>query len=285
LSFPDSEQLKGVSMELEFWGTRGTCPVSGKDKVKYGGHTACASLTAPSGEVIIIDAGTGLRDLGRKLAAEHRETCPHLHLLLTHFHLDHVMGLPFFAPFYSDKTTMTFYTDEEPEEAERLLTALMAGRLFPLALAELRSTRHFRKLHAGSLEIGGVRIKHHPLNHPQGSLAFRLEGGESSVVFATDTEHPLKGVDEALAEFCRKAGHLIYDATFTPEDYEAGKRGWGHSTWEAGTRLAEAAAVGRLYLSHLNPDFSDRQVDEIVRQARRHFPRTFALHPGMLLSI
>ncbi len=83
-------------MELDFWGTRGTCPVSGKNKVKYGGHTACASLTAPSGEVIIIDAGTGLRDLGRKLAAEHTETCPHLHLLLTHFHLDHVMGLPFF---------------------------------------------------------------------------------------------------------------------------------------------------------------------------------------------
>jgi len=272
-------------MELDFWGTRGTCPVSGKDMVKYGGQTACASLAAAGGEVIIIDAGTGLRGLGQKLGRERGEGNLHLHLLLTHFHLDHVMGLPFFGPFYSDKTTMTFYTDEEPEEAERLLTALMAGRLFPLDLPELRSTRHFRKLHAGSLEIGGVRIKHHPLNHPQGSLAFRLEGGESSVVFATDTEHPLKGVDEALAEFCRKAGHLIYDATFTPEDYEAGKRGWGHSTWEAGTRLAEAAAVGWLYLSHLNPDFSDREVDRIVRLARRRFARTVAAHPGMHLTI
>jgi len=272
-------------MELEFWGTRGTCPVSGKDKVKYGGHTACASLTAPSGEVIIIDAGTGLRDLGRKLAAEHRETCPHLHLLLTHFHLDHVMGLPFFSPLYSERATVTFYSEAEPEETECLLAALMAGRLFPVDVAELRSSRHFKKLPAGSLEIGGLRISHHALNHPQGSVAFRLDSGGRSVVFSTDTEHPLKGVDEGLADFSRKADTFIYDATFTPEEYEAHRRGWGHSTWEAGTKLAEAAAVGRLYLSHLNPDFSDRQVDGIVRQARRQFPRTLALHPGMLLKI
>jgi phosphoribosyl 1,2-cyclic phosphodiesterase len=272
-------------VEIEFWGTRGTCPVSGKDKVKYGGQTACASLTLPSGEVLIIDAGTGLRDLGRKLDAEHRETYPHLYLLLTHFHLDHVMGLPCFIPLFSERTSITFYSKSEPKETERLIGALMAGRLFPVELADLRASKRFKKLPPGGLEIGGIQISYHALNHPQGSLAFRLDWGGRSVVFATDTEHPLKGVDGGLADFSRKADHLIYDATFTPEDYEAHRRGWGHSTWEAGARLARAAGVGRLYLSHFNPDFSDKDVDGIVRQARRLFPRTSAAHPGMRLKI
>ncbi len=272
-------------MKLEFWGTRGTCPVADKDNVKYGGRTACASVTAESGEVIIIDAGTGLRSLGEKLSRERGRESLHLQLLLTHFHLDHVIGLPCFGPLYSEKTTITFYSNEEPAETERLLGALMAGRLFPLDLCELRSVRHFRKLQAGGLEIGGVRIKHRPLNHPQGSLAFKLEGSESSVIFATDTEHPLKGVDEGLADFARGAGHFICDATFTPEDYEANKRGWGHSTWEAGTKLAKEAGVGRLYLSHLNPGFSDRDVDSILRHARRRFARTAIAYPGVSLTI
>ena len=272
-------------MKLEFWGTRGTFPVADKDKVKYGGATACAAVAAEGGQVIIIDAGTGLRGLGEKLSRERGEGSLQLHLLLTHYHLDHVIGLPFFAPFYSERTTITFYSDEEPAETERLLAGLMAGRLFPLDLPELRSTRHFRKLHAGSLEVGGVCIKRQPLNHPQGSLAFRLEGEKSSVVFATDTEHPLKGVDEGLAAFARGAGHLIYDATFMPEDYEASKRGWGHSTWEAGTKLAQEAGVGRLHLSHLNPDFSDGEVDRILRLARRRFARTDVARPGTSLTI
>jgi phosphoribosyl 1,2-cyclic phosphodiesterase len=271
-------------MNLEFWGTRGTCPVAGKDKVKYGGQTACASMAADGGEVIIIDAGTGLRDLGRKLDAENRKTYPPLHLLLTHFHLDHVLGLPCFFPLFSERASITFYSEAEPKETERLLGALMAGRLFPVELSDLRASKHFKKLPAGGLKIGGVHIQYHALNHPQGSVAFRLDSGGRSVVFSTDTEHPPTGVDEGLADFSRKADHFIYDATFTPEDYEAHRRGWGHSTWEAGTRLAAAAGVGRLYLSHLNPDFSDREVDRILRLARRRFARTEIARPGITIA-
>ena len=268
-------------MEIEFWGVRGTFPVAGQSTEKFGGNTACASLSVSGEERVIIDAGTGIRDLGRKLEEEAGGGRLHLHLLLTHFHLDHVMGLPFFGPLNSDRAMLTFYCDEEPEEAERLLGTLMSGRLFPVGLSEMRSTRHFHKLPPGGMELCGLKVRTHRLNHPQGCLAFRLECRGKSAVFATDTEHPLKGLDEPLADFCRGADHLVYDATFTPEEYEAGRRGWGHSTWEAGTRLARAAEVGRLYLSHLNPDFSDRQVERIVRRARKNFSRTSAAREGM----
>ncbi|OGD11353.1 MAG: hypothetical protein A2Y86_05085 [Candidatus Aminicenantes bacterium RBG_13_62_12] len=272
-------------MELEFWGTRGTFPVSGRDRVRHGGNTACASLAVSASERVIIDAGTGLRNLGRKIKERSGPGRLHLHLLLTHFHLDHIMGLPFFEPLNSDRTVVTFYADEEPEETERLLAALMNGRLFPLGFSDLRSTRHFKRLPAGRLCFGAVEVTHQALNHPQGSVAYRLESKGGSVVFATDTEHPLKGVDEALAEFSRGADHLITDATFTPEEYEDGRRGWGHSTWEAGVKLAEAAGVQHLLLSHLNPDHDDRRVDALVRRARRLFPRTGAAREGLKLQI
>lgn len=272
-------------MELEFWGTRGTFPVSGRKKAGCGGNTACASLSVSPTELVIIDAGTGLRNLGRKIMERSGEERLDLNLLLTHFHLDHVMGLPFFEPLYSDRATVTFYADEEPEETERLLAALMNGRLFPLDFSELRSKRHFKKLPAGRLRLGGVEVSHRALNHPQGSVAYRLDSGSGSVVFATDTEHPFKGMDEALAAFSRDADHFVYDATFTPEEYEDGRRGWGHSTWEAGVRLAEAAGVRRLHLSHHNPDHDDREVDGLVRRARRSFPRTAAAREGLKLRI
>lgn len=272
-------------MELEFWGTRGTVPVSGRKKARCGGDTACAALAVSSQEFVIIDAGTGLRNLGLKIQERSGAERLELHLLLTHFHLDHVMGLPFFEPLYSERTTLTFYADEEPEETERLLAALMARRLFPLEFTELRSKRRFRTLPTGRMHLGGVEISHLPLTHPQGSVAYRLDGRTGSVVFATDTEHPLKGTDEALAAFARGAEHFVCDATFTPEEYEDGRRGWGHSTWEAGVKLAEEAGVRSLLLSHLNPDHDDRMVDGIVRRARRRFPRTEAARRGLKLRI
>jgi phosphoribosyl 1,2-cyclic phosphodiesterase len=272
-------------MELEFWGTRGTFPVSGRNRAGYGGNTACASCEVSPGEFVVVDAGTGIRNLGRRLKDRPGPGRLTVHLLLTHFHLDHVMGLPFFEPLYSEKSVVTFYADEEPHETERLIASLMSGRLYPLDFPELRSSRHFRRFPAGGLRLGGLNVRHHPLNHPQGSMAFRLETDGGSVVFATDTEHPLKGVDERLAEFARGAGHLLCDATFTPEEYEAGRRGWGHSTWEAGAKLAEAAGVRRLLLSHLNPDHDDRQVGKIVRLASRLFPRAAAAREGLRLNV
>lgn len=268
-------------MEFEFWGVRGTHPVSARDVSRYGGNTPSAAVVSQAGDLVIVDAGTGIISLGRKLVREPGQKKRHIHLFLTHFHLDHIMGLPYFAPLLDKRTTVTFYSPAEPAQTESLLAGIMVGRYFPLDFEDLAATKHFKRVREGKFELGGLAVSHLPLNHPQGCVAYKFEEAGRSLVFSTDTEHPLKGLDGSLLDFIRGVDHFIYDATFTPEDYENGKRGWGHSTWRAGTALAREACVGTLYLSHLNPEYPDTLIDEIVRKARESFPRTRAAREGL----
>jgi len=268
-------------MELLFWGVRGTVPVSGKETNKYGGHTPCASVISSEGEIIIIDAGTGIKRLGDRIISEKRNESIPIHLLLTHFHLDHITGLPFFAPLYSSKAHITVYAPSSPENTERYLSGLMAGRYFPFKFGDTESKKIFKKIPDEDFAIGEIQISHIPLNHPQGCVSYCLREGDKNVIFATDTEHPENGIDEKLVSFATAAALFIYDATYTPEEFESGKRGWGHSTWLEGTKLAREAEVKELCLSHFNPDHPDSQVDGIVSSARREFPNSEGAREGL----
>jgi len=272
-------------MELEFWGVRGTTPVSGKGKNKYGGHTPCAALTALGGETIIIDAGTGIKELGDKLIKEKKEGPLSLSLLLTHFHLDHIMGLPFFAPLYSAETLITIYAMASPRETEKYLGTLMASPFFPMDFSGTKATKLFKRVEEESFALGRVLVSSCLLHHPQGSIAYKFQEKEKSLVFATDTENPPGGIDGRLVSFARGASIFIYDATFTPEEYEEGRRGWGHSTWLEGTKIAKEAKVSNLCLSHFNPDHSDRNIDRMITQAQKEFSQTFAAREGLKISL
>jgi phosphoribosyl 1,2-cyclic phosphodiesterase len=271
-------------MEFEFWGVRGSVPVSGKDMGRYGGHTLCTGVRSSAGGIIIVDAGTGIRRLGEKLMADAGTAGLRVDILLTHFHLDHVIGLPFFAPLYSPRASITFHSPAAPKETERYLSGLQAGRYFPVAFKETDSRKAFRKLEETGRTIGGLKISFCPLIHPQGSVAYRLEEDGRSVVLATDTEPPEGGLDERLAVFIRGATYFIYDAMFTPKEYKS-RQGWGHSTWLEGTRLARKAGVKNLVLSHFNPDHDDGRIAEIVRLARKEFPRTMAAREGRTVRV
>ena len=268
-------------MEITFWGVRGTAPVSGKEKNKYGGHTLCASVVTCGGEKIIVDAGTGVRQLGEKLIKEKGKAPLHLSLLLTHFHLDHIIGLPFFAPLYLEDVHMTFYAPALPDETKKYLTGLMARRYFPQDFLKTESKKTFKEVPEESFSLGPLLVSHCPLIHPQGSIAFKIQEKEKSIVFASDTEPPEQGMDEKLISFVRRASIFVYDAMYTPQEYESGKRGWGHSTWLEGTKIAKAAGVGSLYLSHFNPGHSDRQIDRMVMLARREFSKTHGARQGL----
>jgi len=272
-------------MKLEFWGVRGSTPVSGKDKNKYGGYTSCACLVTSEGEWIIVDAGTGIKNLGESLLRQGEEAPIEIHLLMTHFHLDHIIGLPYFAPLYSPKTTLNIYADSNPEETEKYLCGLMGRRYFPLELGETPSKKVYKKIPEKEFHIGGASISHCPLNHPQASVSYKLQEKEKKIVFATDTEHSEEGIDLRLASFAREADIFVYDAMFTPEEYEAGRQGWGHSTWLEGTKLAKEAGVRKLYLSHFNPDHSDKQIDEFISLAREKFPQTNGAMEGLKMSL
>lgn len=263
-------------LNLEFWGVRGTCPVSGENKRRYGGHTPCSFLEPSDGSILIIDAGTGIRQLGEKLRKKTSGKQAELHLLLTHFHLDHIMGLPFFMPLYSPEVTLNVYADCPPRKTEEYLSGLMGGHYFPISFQETQSNKIFKQVRGEGLEVGQIHISFSPLHHPQGSVAYRIQSDRATIVFATDTEHPKEGIDKRLADFSAGADVFVYDAMFTPEEYESGKRGWGHSTWLEGTKLAKQAGIEKLFLSHFNPDHDDNQIDEIIALAREQFEQTFA---------
>ncbi|MBM3285042.1 MAG: MBL fold metallo-hydrolase, partial [Candidatus Aminicenantes bacterium] len=215
-----------TGMELEFWGVRGTMPVGGREFGKYGGHTLCACVTSAAGEMVIVDAGTGIKRLGEKIMEGAGSSGLHLYVLLTHFHLDHIIGLPFFAPLYAAGAGITFYSPFPPKKTEKQLAGLMGGRYFPVAFRETQSAKTFKKIPENGLAIGNFAITSCPLHHPQGSVAYRIEAGESSLVVATDTEPPEGRLDERLTSFARGADVFVCDATFTPAEY--GKRqGWG----------------------------------------------------------
>jgi phosphoribosyl 1,2-cyclic phosphodiesterase len=270
-------------MEITFWGVRGTMPVSGRETLRHGGRTPCASIVSSAGDIVIIDAGTGIKSLGESLMSPARAGRLRVHLLFTHFHLDHVIGLPFFAPLYSDAADIVFGSALAPRETERQVRGLMSGRSFPVDFRETASAKSFVRVSESTISIGILKISGCPLRHPQGSLGYRIADESGSVVFATDTEPPDEGTDERLARFSRGATYFVCDATFTPEEYLT-RQGWGHGTWLHGARLARQAGVGRLVLSHLNPDHDDARVDEMARLARREFPRVTAAREGLRLE-
>jgi ribonuclease BN (tRNA processing enzyme) len=270
-------------MDFEFRGVRGTFPMPEMDRTRYGGHTTSSSLRLGPNDHIVVDAGTGLRDLGDRIMSGAKSGEIRIDLFLTHFHLDHILGFPFFAPLFSRRAFITVHAPGDPRKTRGALAGLMAGRYFPVKLDGTASRKEFREFDQGTIG-GGVRVSSCPLRHPQGSVAYRLEAGGSSIVLATDTEHPEAGVDDGLAAFAEGATWLVYDAMFTPEEYKAGKKGWGHSTWLAGTGLAAAARAGTLVLSHYNPAHTDDDVDRLLEAARERFPRTLAAAQGLRLG-
>jgi ribonuclease BN (tRNA processing enzyme) len=271
-------------MELEFWGVRGSAPASGRKSARHGGQTPCALLRSRGGDLLIVDAGTGIRRLGERLMSASGRGALELHILLTHFHLDHIIGLPFFAPLYSAQAAITFYSPGAPQETERYLSGLQLGRYFPVEFRETASRKKFVRADERGFRVGKFRVSYCPLNHPQGSVAYRIDERGRSVVFATDTEPPEQGFDERLAGFIRGATFFVCDATFTPRECRV-RQGWGHSSWLDGTRLARAGGVKNLVLSHLNPDHEDALVTRMVGLARKEFRKTFAAREGWTVRV
>ena len=184
-------------MKLEFHGVRGSFPAPEPDRARFGGHTTCASLRTGEDRYIVIDAGTGLRGLGERIIRGSGNGEIRVDLLLTHFHLDHIIGFPFFAPLFSPRTVLVVHAAGDPGETRQALAGLMAGRYFPISLGKTAARTEFREFAPGAID--GVRVSSCPLRHPQGSVAYRLEADGWSLVHATDTEHPATGVDRRLA--------------------------------------------------------------------------------------
>ena len=270
-------------MQIRFWGTRGSIPVSGPEYVEFGGNTPCLEIRLRrSTELLILDSGTGIRALGQALMAD--PTAPRrLHLVLTHAHWDHIQGFPFFAPAYVPGFEIDIYCTKD---AHRFLEGQMSPPYFPVDLTVMGAKLQFHQLEArGERTIAGARIRWIPLPHPQGSTGIRVEEDGRSFVFATDTEHPEAGLNQDLVTLARDAEALVYDAQYTPAEYAAGKRGWGHSTWHDGAMLARASGVKKLVLFSHDPLHDDDECRRIETETRRIFPEVWSARQNGVLDL
>ncbi len=264
---------------------RGSIPSPGPATAKYGGNTPCLEV-AFADERIIFDLGTGVRELGAEWPGP-----SDVHVFVSHYHYDHLQGLPFFGPIFDPRNRFHF---RGPTRNNRTLKDVVSGQMqqpfFPVT-AEMvfRAQVDYQPFSAGDrLRLGEGVVSAIEAHHPGGNLTYRVDYRGASVVYATDTEHGTER-DAQLVEFSRGADLLIYDAMYTEDEYMgrigSPKIGWGHSTWEAGVRLANEAQVGTLALFHHDPTRTDEQLDELMRTVKRHRKATIAAREGLTVRL
>jgi phosphoribosyl 1,2-cyclic phosphodiesterase len=257
-------------MFVKIWGARGSIPVSGQEYIKYGGDTTCIEILSKNGRVIIIDAGTGIRRLGKDLLAQGLHEYD---LLFTHAHWDHVMGFPFFRPLYSDRTSLHIHGCPFAEEFVRtMLTKIMSPPNFPVNYGDLKARIDYADGCPKKFQIDSITVMPIDTSHPGGGKGYKFIEDGRSFVFLTDHEigytHPGGLPHKDYLEFCAGADLLVHDAEYTGEEYSR-HRSWGHSSYLDTLDLAMEAGVKQLALFHINQDRTDKAMDKIVDHCRR----------------
>lgn len=269
-------------MQIRFWGVRGSIASPGKDTSDVGGNTSCVEVVCGKTR-LVLDAGTGLRGLGNALAKEEEPLA--LTLLLSHYHWDHIQGLPFFLPVYKKSTELAIVGGSNGLMSVReALEHQMTAPVFPVRLDEVGARIKTCEVKPGELfVVGNATIRVGKGNHPGGAVVYRIEHEGKSLVYATDTEH-YACVDPALRALCEGADVLVYDSQYTPEEYKS-KVGWGHSTYVAGAELARSSGVGTYVLYHHDPMRTDEGVRHLEARARELFPASVAAREGMSFEV
>lgn len=277
-------------MRIKFWGTRGSIATPGPDTVKYGGNTSCVEVS--EGETIVVfDAGTGIRLLGQDLQRRFPNTDLHGHIFISHFHLDHIQGFPFFTPVYRKGNSFTIYGCEGAgKKLENIFVGQMSPEYFPVTLREMPADLSFVQLTTRPVTVNGWTVHPTFVNHPGLALGYRLETGRHRVAYMTDVEPyryllrqqghqepvfddldrggvELLREDKHAAEFFRGVDLLIHDAQYTVDEYKR-KMGWGHSFVDFALEMALEAKVKRLVLFHHDPLRNDEEEDLMLEHVR-----------------
>jgi phosphoribosyl 1,2-cyclic phosphodiesterase len=286
---------------LKFWGVRGSIPSPGPETVYYGGNTSCVEVRV-GGEIIILDAGSGIRKLGLALAEEFKGRPIHLNLLISHTHWDHIQGFPFFPPAYNLNNQVTIYGFEGARQGlQNTLSSQMENPYFPISMQQMPGSITIRELKDTSFRIGSVRVEAHFLNHPGVCAGYRLFTPDGSISYLPDVElfqtlrarwkndagparpkefDTVPEEDRRSLEFIRDSDVLIIDSQYDDTEY-ARHIGWGHSCFEDAVTFAAQGGVKRLFLYHHDPDHTDEQISRMVARAREMALR---LHSPMLIE-
>src|SRR6058998_955343 len=273
-----------MAYTVTFWGTRGSIPTPGAHTARYGGNTPCVAVEGSGGgkggrggQLVILDAGTGIRALGRELV-ERQNGAVQAEILLSHAHWDHIQGLPHFKPFFAPGNAVRIWGSRQGTTSlEAILRQQMDPAVFPVPLDALSASLTVQQVEPGEFSVGEFRVRTMKLRHPGTTLGFRLTPGSGgpSLAYVTDNELGSGGQYSTAAswrkefvEFLRGADLLIHDAMYTPVELES-HRGWGHSTYAEAVLLAADAGAARLVLFHHEPEHDDKAMDDLLAAARR----------------
>ncbi|CAD5979739.1 Ribonuclease Z [Planktothrix tepida] len=273
---------------VHFWGVRGSIACPGSETVRYGGNTPCIEMRVGT-ERLIFDGGTGLRVLGQSLLAQMPVTA---HLFFTHYHWDHIQGFPFFVPAFIKINTFYIYGTIAPDGStvQHRLNDQMLHPNFPVPLQIMGADLKFVDISVGnSINISNeITVETALLNHPGEAVGYRVNWRNYSAAYVSDTEHFPDHLDENVLFLARNADVLIYDATYTDEEYHAEKTskvGWGHSTWQEAVKIAKAAKVKRLVIFHHDPLHNDDFMDKIGEQVAEQFPNSLIAREGLSIQL
>ena len=267
-------------MQIKFWGTRGSIPVPGENTIKYGGNTPCVEVRTKDDNIIILDAGSGIRELGKALCSE--DFTGHLDIMLSHYHWDHIQGIPFFGPLYNEKNDVTVYgQNTDGKNVIEVLNYQMVPNHFPIDINDFHAKMNFVNIpNNKSFEVSGLKIDTFKANHPSNTISYKLTENGKSLVYLPDNElklndfsdnqnpEQIKELNSDLIDFCKGCDYLIHD-TMYDEDLIKKKQGWGHSSNVALAYFGIMAEVKHLILFHYNPDYFDDKIDKMCDETER----------------
>ena len=274
-----------MDLKATFWGVRGSVPVPGKNTAVFGGNTSCVQIEVGRRN-LIFDGGTGITELGDRMM---NEKCDKdIDIFFSHYHWDHIQGLPFFTPFYCPGNYFRLHGPDKGEKnIKKILNDQMLSPYFPITMGMMKAELSFIRIEADTeISLGdGIKIKTLEIDHSDGCLAYRIEKGSSSLVYCTDTETLRMERRKKLLSFITGTDVFIYDANFTEEEYIKLGAKWGHSTWEEGAALSTEAGVGQLVLFHHKRDRADKEQQMIESFAQKSFKNTVAAKEGMIVTV
>ena len=276
----------GLQMRVKFWGVRGSTPTPQKENMGYGGNTSCVEIRSEHDEILILDGGTGLRLLGKSLEEEFTGRPIRAHIFFSHFHLDHIQGIPFFKPLYNADNHFTFYFAGRRDDnlVMNAIAGVMANPYFPVDVSKLPCSREYVDLTVGTFNVAGMNILVLPLNHPQGCFGYRIVENGKVFAYCTDIEHGVGWSDTNIRRLAKDADLLVADSQYTEEELLE-HIGWGHSSWKQAIEVGNDAGARQIALYHFDPSYEDTTIEAMVDNAKRYHPNVIAAKEGLELTI
>ncbi len=272
-----------MSLKVKFWGVRGSIACPSPNHIRYGGNTSCLEIKVGERR-LVLDAGTGVRGLGQTFL---KDDVSQIHILLTHTHWDHINGFPFFVPAYDPRRSIHIMAGHlrGGDGIQNVLAAQMDNPMFPVPLSAMQAKMRFEDFEAGmSFDIyDDVHVRTCALNHPNGATGYRIEHEGYSICYITDTEHVPGKLDQNILGLIEGADLVIYDSTYTEEEFPD-RIGWGHSTWNEGVKLCQAAGAKSLAIFHHEPEHDDDFMDQLEKDAQAVWDGAFVAKEGMEIS-